>query len=144
MNAKSVWGVVLILLGVFFVLSSLTTLGEIQFFEDEITPSINSLSKLFGNSAYQFNRDINGYMNDELTKAKAGCFFRMILGILLSVIGTWMLKTNPLKKLNFDEEIDYSELTERKWRLDSNSEKENAPDDDTRWMPPEMRNRFKL
>ena len=152
MEPKKVWGVVLIVLGVFFVLGGIHRYSVANFYEKEISSLDKAMQsmdkeylKTFGNSnANLFSAFYDKNENEKLFKnAKISCIFSVLLGIACSVFGTFLLKkTNtkipiePIVKKNFDELKLNLNVTEKN---QTNSAEDKKKDDDTRWMPPEMR-----
>jgi hypothetical protein len=87
MSAKFVWGVVLIVLGVVAVINGFQQIGEISQYDELIEVSKRQLGQ------YQslIKDDLRLYER-ESHNAKVGGAFKIIAGIGLALVGTWLIQ----------------------------------------------------
>jgi drug/metabolite transporter (DMT)-like permease len=116
MSPKKVWGVILIVLGVLAVLGGANNYHELEVAGDVLIATEQSLARNFGQfaSGTLGGFDAHGLIQREKMSSIAG----MLVGILLSIIGTMMLRsTTPQIVYVYDREDEREPLEERKFRL---------------------------
>jgi hypothetical protein len=94
MTPKKVWSVILIVMGVLSVIVSAASYKEFEVAGDVATAINASSSKLLEHSSFKTSKinDVQGMMKPKNMLSFIGIF----LGVLLSVIGTFMIKeTKP-------------------------------------------------
>ena len=116
MNAKQVWAVVFIVVGVLFVIKGIVGYSAVSFYGDEIE-SMNLLMKkhagAFANEVFNIQHNRNVIRN-----SKAAHIMIIVLGIISAVLGTAMLKKKNQKEIVDDfENIDEIPSIHDKWRM---------------------------
>ncbi len=116
-NAKKVWGIILVVLGVIFFLSGIVGYYEASFYGNEIEIMNQMINKYGGKIINQF---LSAERYEEvIQRTKAIYIIMALLGIAGAVCGTLMLK-DPQSSVALEDEIDEFEITsseKQKWRL---------------------------
>ena len=135
MNPRNVWGMIIIILGVLSVLGAMNGFYELYVFEQDTV----AMSKMVESSPFAspeiataFGIDTDN-VKKSFNQERIKCFAALLLGILLSVVGTLMLK-KKVDEIPNQLDIDYES---EDFTFDEAISETN--EDDTRWMPPEMR-----
>lgn len=82
MSAKSVWGVVLIVLGVVGVIAGINQIAEIS----QLDKAMGDITRQFGGQQYW-----GPYVN-AARDAKIGGMIKIVGGACLSIFGTWLIQ----------------------------------------------------
>ena len=135
MEAKKVWAVIIIVIGVMYVLGGIHGFFFATFAEKEISYMDESMNKAFKKiigPSYTSYQATDGRYKKIMFNVKIWCFFSVLLGIVFSVSGTVLLnKTNSMpidsKEKCINEPIMNLNVTEK------------DKDDERKWMPPELR-----
>jgi len=116
MNAKQVWAIILIVVGVTFVIKGFFGYSAASFYGDEIE-SMNLLMKkhagAFENEVFNINHSRNIIRN-----SKAAQIVIIAIGILSAALGTSMLQKKDQREIEDDfEDIDDLPSPNDKWRM---------------------------
>lgn len=105
MSAKSVWGAVLIVLGVVGVIAGIDQIAE-----------ISQLDKIAGDFAKEFGAQkyLGAYAN-AARDAKIGGIIKIVGGICLSIFGTWLIQ-QARNEDRMEQQKQYAR-EEGEWRL---------------------------
>ncbi len=117
MNPKKVWGIVLILLGVLFVLDGISGYHDTSFYGNEIE-SMGRMIKKYGGKVGNELYNADQYQ-DIIRKEKIKYIFILLLGVAGAIGGTLMLKDSYTPKtIEYDEDQFETEPAENeRWRL---------------------------
>jgi len=150
MEPKKVWSVIIIVLGVSIVIGGFQGLYFAYFCEREIASYDNqaeyfdkTFHRNYGESSSTYlnlYKILTSDMDRSFSTEKIICFFSMLIGAVCSIVGTLLLKkkVKPNNPDHNDKQFNFN-IAEVK---QDNSKKDKIKDDDTRWMPPEMRKRL--
>jgi uncharacterized membrane protein YphA (DoxX/SURF4 family) len=102
MTAKRVWGIVLIVLGVICAISGFQQIAEIAEL-DNLTRQFTGKVNL-GNMSKQYEVASHN--------AKVGGMIKIVVGIMMALIGTWMVQDEETEKIDdshFETEKNYDD-----------------------------------
>jgi len=116
MNAKQVWAVIFIVVGVTFVIKGFVGYSAASFYGDEIE-SMNLLMKkhagTFANEVFNIK-----HSREIIKNGKAGQIIIIAIGIIGAALGTVMLKKEAQQEIEDDfDDIDELSTINDKWRM---------------------------
>ena len=116
MNAKQVWAIIFIVLGVTFVIKGFVGYSAASFYGDEIESMNLLMKKHFGAFENEFFNI--KHSRNVIRDTKGAQIVLIAIGILSSVIGTVMLKKKAQQEIENDSDyIDELPPTNDKWRM---------------------------
>lgn len=116
MNPKRVWGIVLIVLGVIAVLQGLNSYHGMKVADS----GVRSMDAAISNFESTFGVKIpdNTHYEALSRREKWLSLMTVLLGISLSIIGTYMIKENqPTRSIDLWEDVDTDDLDSRPFKL---------------------------
>lgn len=144
MNPKNVWGIILIVLGVLFILNGIIDFQEISVVENEISLLNKTYIRFFGKSNLNLLEDGLNHSHALLQNAKVKCTLSILLGIAGAFFGTLMLKgrgsSRPSKieqhVTSYNNDPLQSMINDK---FSMQNQKDKSENDNLRWMHPDMR-----
>jgi ABC-type phosphate/phosphonate transport system permease subunit len=116
MTPKKVWGVILIVLGVLSIIGGFQNFYVADFAEKEIISINDQFSKISPKFSLK-NFDNTDYAR-KFKETRLNALFGILFGILLSIIGTCMLKERKVKMVYSEKkEVEQEVWDEPKFRL---------------------------
>lgn len=141
MNAKKVWGIILIIVGVLFILGGASKYYDTLVIEKSLSTLDQMTNQMIGKSnadLFGLNKYVaaNQRMTSELfNDLKIRYVLFILLGIFCSINGTFLLNNaSPLKTKHPTDDYSngYTETTPSVFCEDTET---NEPKDDSKWMP---------